>query len=385
MGYSWAAHETRDFGKRPFLLIIFILGGGMIAFSLILSDFISRPIKALKKMTDVISKGELDQVVTMNSHGEIQDLAEAVNAMAENLQKTMASKDMLVKEVTSRRKVEEELKRANADLARSERILKNMLYDIKASNEKLKNTQLQLLQSEKMATAGQLAAGIAHEIKNPLSTIILSIESLDKVICHFDDKSQTRFQMIMESAERANKIINELLLFSRQADHKMERIELRKVIEGAVLLARNIDRSRDIQVVQDFDGDGFAIDGDYILLEQAFLNLFSNAIDAMGSEGTLSIKAFRDRESAEDEGKRPVKVEVADTGCGVAEEDLKNIFVPFFTTKDVGKGTGLGLSTVYMIISERHKGDIKVESTRGQGTKFIITLPQGVEARKGTA
>ncbi|MCK5213758.1 MAG: PAS domain S-box protein [Candidatus Omnitrophica bacterium] len=278
-------------------------------------------------------------------------------------------------DITERKKAEHALKKANKDLTANELALKHILGDLQKTNEALENTQNQLLQSEKMVATGQLAAGVAHEIKNPLAIILMSIESMEDVIKNLDEKSQRRIQMVVEAAERANKIVNELLVFSRRTSFHLKTVNLREIIAGAVILARNIREDQDVNILEEVEEDEILLEGDHVLLEQAFLNLFVNAIDSMDGGGGLGIKIFRDGGSVKERSPKDIIVEVSDTGSGIPGEEIKDIFTPFFTTKEQGKGTGLGLSTVYIIINERHKGDIKVESKVGVGTKFIVTLP----------
>lgn len=278
------------------------------------------------------------------------------------------------RDVTMRRQMGAELVKVNEELRANERALKNILFDLKKSNDDLRSTQSQLVQSEKMSAVGQLSAGIAHEIKNPLSIILLSVDSLESHSEKLDEKERRKLGMIRNSAERANKIVGDLLKFSRYSTLDLKKQNLIPIIEDAISLIQNTAVIKQVEVNKDFSADtAIPIDADQILLQQVFLNLFGNALDAMDDGGVLDIK-IRLRNSSKDANKQEVVVDIRDTGGGIAGPILHRIFEPFFTTKEPGKGTGLGLSIVYMIV-ERHGGRIDVESQEGEGTRFSVVLP----------
>jgi|GEM_PF-3727288 len=227
----------------------------------------------------------------------------------------------------------------------------------------------QLRQSQKMQSVGQLAAGIAHEVKNPLAIIQLAAEGLlvNKKM-PADDGVMNKIRMIKRSAMQANNVILELLKFSRFSDEELEWIDLHRVIENALLLSRNRDKDKTIDFKVQFLSEPVLCLGGEVLLEQVFVNLLNNAVDAIEHEGEIFITT----EISEDRQWGIVRVQ--DSGCGIPEEILSKIFDPFFTTKEDGLGTGLGLSTIFMII-QRYKGDVVVESREGQGACFIIRFP----------
>ncbi|MDP2653054.1 MAG: PAS domain S-box protein [Candidatus Omnitrophota bacterium] len=275
-------------------------------------------------------------------------------------------------DVTRQRRSEDELMKANRDLVRNERALKNLLYDMKTTYDKLKNTQEQLLQSEKMASVGQLASGVAHEIKNPLAIILLSAEAM-AAKPGLNEKEQNHLRMIKNAAERANKVIIELLNFSRYSKVDQVPVDLHQTIARAADLVSNKMRFGDVAIKTELYPGQPVVIGDHILLEQIFFNLFSNAIDAIGEKGTITVKTYEPAPKIAGDPRRVV-VEVSDTGSGMPEEVLARAFEPFFTTKEQGQGTGLGLSTVYMIV-EKHDGKISAASKVGEGTTFTLTLP----------
>ncbi len=253
--------------------------------------------------------------------------------------------------------------------------IKRISFAISSCLEKQKlniKKQNRLIQIEKMAAVGKLASGIAHEIRNPLAIILKGVELLEVNLSGEDGATKEYIEKIKWNVERANNIIVELLNFSRTSELKQQPLNICKLLDEAVDLARNQANLNNVTMSKDLPKKEVRIKGDYNLLRQAFFNLFINAVDAMPKGGKLWIRACREKESRIGKSKVMV-VEVEDTGKGIPHDELSKIFDPFFTTKQPGKGTGLGLSIVHLIF-ERHKATIKAESQQGKGTKFIIRL-----------
>lgn len=233
------------------------------------------------------------------------------------------------------------------------------------SHEELEQAQRQLIQSEKLASLGQLAAGVAHELNNPLGTITLFGSMLKRDLVH-NKKWENDIGLIVQEAERAAKIVKDLLSFSRETKLKPGLVHINATIEEAVSLLTKRSFFRNIKVEQSLDPSVPTTFADPDQLKQVFFNIILNGAQAMEGNGTLSIKSqVMDRE-------KKVQIQIEDTGTGIEEEDLPRLFDPFFTTKE--KGTGLGLALVYGIVS-KHKGTIHVESQLGKGTTFFINLP----------
>ena len=259
------------------------------------------------------------------------------------------------------------------EIKNNEKLLKKIAADLEKRNQELQEAQAQILQTEKMAAVGQLSAGIAHEIKNPLSTILLSVDSIEMRVDDKDDKVASRIRMIREAAQRADKVIKELLNFSRSQNEGTETIDLHEVLNNSVSLAMNGAKLDNIDISTEFKAHPDSIiNANTVLMQQVALNLLNNAIDATGSGGKIVVKTRN--ESSSSSSPEKVVIEFIDSGDGISDEHIGRIFDPFYTTKELGKGTGLGLSTVYTII-EKFGGSISVESTLGEGTKFTITLP----------
>jgi two-component system NtrC family sensor kinase len=232
----------------------------------------------------------------------------------------------------------------------------------------LEEHQEEILQSRKIAAIGTLTAGIAHELNNPINNIALTAEALKEDFGQMDEgEAQGLMQDILVQAERASEIVKGLLDFSRSERPELEPVSIVTVIDDTLKLVRNQLMLSGIQVDKEISPEVPPISGDRKSLQQVFLNLFINAIQAMSDGGQLIIRVWSDRDQW-------LHVDVKDTGQGIDPEHLPHIFDPFFTTKEVGRGTGLGLSVTYGII-EKHGGHIEVHSKKGEGALFSIVLP----------
>lgn len=227
--------------------------------------------------------------------------------------------------------------------------------------------------TEKLAAVGRLAAGVVHEINNPLATIAACAEALETRVAEGAfgasaevDDLREYLSLIRSEAFRCKTITNGLLDFSRNRAGQHAPVELGEVLEATARLLRHQKRSRNVEIKVDAHADVAPVSGDAGQLQQAVIILAENAIDAMPHGGTLLLRA-----QTEGAG---VRVEVSDTGVGIAQENLARIFDPFFTTKEVGQGTGLGLAVCYGIVTE-HGGRVSVDSVVGRGTTFTLTLP----------
>jgi signal transduction histidine kinase len=240
------------------------------------------------------------------------------------------------------------------------RALNHMVMELKRREE-------QLIDTRKMAAIGNLTAGIAHELNNPLNNISLTVESLIDEFDEWDrDEKLRMLNVIFGQVDRASTTVANLLDFTRRDEESFENISIKEVLETTLKLVANEINLNDIKLDFSLQDNLPAVKGNAHNLQQVFLNLFLNAIQAMPDGGSLSIEGHAVNSS--------IKVQVADTGIGIPEGNLDKVFEPFFTTKDVGVGTGLGLSVSYGIV-KRHRGTITVESAAGKGTTFSVTLP----------
>jgi two-component system NtrC family sensor kinase len=233
-----------------------------------------------------------------------------------------------------------------------------------------------LLQANKMIALSKMAAGIAHEVNNPLASISEKAGWLQDLLAEEDLAASPNFVEFKESVEkiehhveRARKIIHNLLGFARRMEPAKEKININNLLDETTGLLENEARYVNITIDKQYADDVPVITSDLSQIQQVVLNLLNNAIDAIGSDGTVTVGSrYLDKTDQ-------VELWVADTGKGIPEAELGKIFEPFFTTKAVGKGTGLGLSISYSII-EKLGGAMRVQSKVGEGTVFTITLPK---------
>jgi two-component system NtrC family sensor kinase len=243
----------------------------------------------------------------------------------------------------------------------------NMLCEELVENiQHLKTAQENLLQSQKMAAVGQLIAGMAHEINNPLGVILGFAQGLERRVPE-GDVLHLPVTSIVREAWRCKNLVQELLVFSRTGKKTNEKIELNSLVRSSVVLLETRAKLQGVRLVQSLCNDLPLLNANKTQLQQVLVNLGTNALDAMADGGTLTLRTQRNIDGT-------VILEVADTGTGVPEDLRSRIFEPFFTTKEIGKGTGLGLSLVWEIV-QQHGGVIDVESEAGTGTTVRIQLP----------
>ncbi|MBI2217287.1 MAG: HAMP domain-containing protein [Candidatus Rokubacteria bacterium] len=303
-----------------------------------------RPVSQLLAATERVADGDLEQRMTVRSADEIGALAASFNHMTESL------------------------RRARSEIRE---LMDGLERQVEERTAALRSAQNQLVQSEKLASLGKLAASIAHEINNPLSGILTSSKLLLRTVDEGrlpDDAAPlfARHLGLMErETHRCTAIVRNLLDFARQREPTFGQVDVNVCIDEALSLLRNqiaIQRIALDKRLQELP----VVTADFGQLRQAFVNVIMNACEAMGEGGTLTITS-----RGVDQG-AAVAVEVADTGTGIAPEDLSKILDPFFTTKE--KGTGLGLSVVYGIVV-RHGGRLDFRSEPGRGTAVLIRLP----------
>lgn len=255
------------------------------------------------------------------------------------------------------------------------------LYWKKKIDEKtrlVKETEAQVIHMEKMASLGTLAAGIAHEINNPLSFLVSNLEcfkdyfnSVDRLVTSEENSAFTLEDlksMIRESLEgalRIKRIVSDLRLFSRKGEPQKVLIDINKILESVLAIVWNEIKYK-VSVDKSYEAKS-QIFAEATQLSQVFLNILINASQAIHEKGTISLSTYEDEKN--------VYAKIKDSGCGISQDALTKIFDPFFSTK---KSTGLGLSVSYNII-KKHGGDIKVESTTGKGTVFTVWLPKKKE------
>jgi len=240
--------------------------------------------------------------------------------------------------------------------------MNHMMYE-------LEKRQDLLLESQKLRAIGNLTAGVAHELNNPLNNIILTSEVLKQGYRDLtDEELEDIANDLVTQGERAQRVVKNLLDFARESETKTEYFQIEQLVDETLQLARNQIKISRIELIEEIEENLPPIYGDRELLKQVLLNLFINAIDAMPKGGVLSVKVSEEKRTGF------LSIQVSDTGHGIPSHILGSIFSPFFTTKATGKGTGLGLAVSRGII-EKHGGDIEVESKVNEGAKFTVHLP----------
>lgn len=246
--------------------------------------------------------------------------------------------------------------------------LEEAFVELQQSHRDLESAQQRLVQSERLASMGQLSAGVAHELNNPLGTVLLYSHMLLRQIKN-EDPRRADIEMIAAEATRCKKIVRGLLDFARRSRVSKAPTDLARLIEEVRTVMAGRANQDNVQLTVDIDPNLpiARVDGDQV--KQMLINLVSNAMDAIsGQGGRVQIRAALRRED------NHVVIQVVDNGCGIPREHLGRLFTPFFTTKEIGKGTGLGLAIAYGIV-KMHSGDIHAESEEGKGTTFTVAIP----------
>jgi len=307
--------------------------------SLLLTRFVNRPIDKLLAATKTAAHGNLDQTVGVRSHDELGELADSFNNMISELKR---SRDAI------------------------EEWTQTLEHRVQERTQELQQVQDQLVRAGKMAALGELAAGVAHEINNPL-TGVLTFSSLMLKKADETHPWKKDLENIVQQTTRCRNIVRGLLDFARQRKPDKKEWDIHVLLENTLNLVEKQAPFQNIKVVKEFMRDMPMLYVDADQIQQVFMNILINAADAMaGNGGTLTIKTTL--------GDGVVQVSFTDTGCGMAKEHLSKLFTPFFTTKETGKGTGLGLAISYGII-QSHSGEIEAESEVGKGSTFRIKLP----------
>lgn len=318
---------------------------------------VNRPVRRLIQGTREIRRGNLDHRIAVSGNDEISSLATSFNQMTDDLQ------------------------RARDELTEWNRTLEERVHQ---KTEELRRAQAHLIQMEKMASLGTLAATVAHELNNPLEGVLTYAKLMKRRVergnltpSQYAETVQ-ELGIIAEETARCGNIVKNLLLFSRLKVGTSAEVDLRAVVQQSTRLIDHHLKMHNIELELQLGETPLNIVCDSSQIEQALLAIEINAVEAMPEGGKLTIALEEDRRS------NSLRIIVRDTGYGISEEDMPHIFEPFYTTKHDGKGTGLGLSVVYGIV-EGHGGKIAVSSQTNEGTSFTITLPRRQPAKGETS
>ncbi|UCF66621.1 MAG: HAMP domain-containing protein, partial [Acidobacteriota bacterium] len=324
---------------------------------------ITKPMEELSAASREIAGGRLDLQVGVTSRDEIGELAASFNLMVQRLRQSREEIEQWNR--TLERRVEERTE----SLQQARRELEAVNEQLVLAMNRIRDTQSQMIQAEKLAAVGQMASTLAHEINNPLAGIRAALEV---VVPEIRDSSYTDvLQQILKEVDRLGRTTSRLLGFARPSAPQKSPSSLEQLIESTRLLVAEQAKRRGVEIVLDLEPPDRLILIDRQLTTQALLNVLLNGLQAIEGHGTLTV---RTRWLAEQDA---VSITIADTGCGMTPEVLEQIFTPFFTTKS--QGTGLGLYVVKDIV-ERQSGRVMVSSKPGEGTEVTIFLPARQQA-----
>lgn len=309
---------------------------------IILWKIVIRPLITMAEGMKTVSRGNLDHRVDITTRDELGMLANTFNSMTRELK-------------TSRERLEN--------------WAKELEEEVEKKTEEIRRGQEQYIHTEKLASLGRMAAGVAHELNSPLTGIVTFAHLLMDRVPPENKMDREDLEVIIEQAERCSKIIKGLLGFSRAMPAEKNEININETLNHAIAMIQNQAKFHNVSFEMEPDKTIPALNGEASQVEQVFLNLFINAADAMNNKGNIMIKTG----ATEVDGKPYAEIVVSDTGPGIPEEHLSRLFEPFFTTKPVGKGTGLGLAVSHGII-RKHGGHIVVKSGP-EGATFYVRLP----------
>ncbi len=322
-------------------VVIFVLAVSTFL-GIIIYKIVSKPVQVLVQGMDKVARGDLNHSVPIKSIDEMGVLAKTFNSMINDLK---------------------------AARAQREKWTQMLEKEIEKKTEEIQKTHNNLIQTEKLASLGRMAAGVAHEINNPLTGVVTFAHLLKKRF-PADSSEADDLNVIIEQSERCSKIIKNLLTFARATPSEKGKVSINDLLNRTVFMVKNQEKFHHIKFNINLEDSHLVIYGDASQFQQIFLNMFINAADAMNGRGNITVATRK----VQEDDKYFVEVEFTDEGCGISEKDMPKLFEPFFTTKPVGKGTGLGLSVSHGIVKHLG-GHIKVKSTYGKGTSFFVRLP----------
>lgn len=350
------------------------------AYDLCMFDFRLGEVDGIDLLRIVRSKQITTPIIFLTGQGDQEIAVEAMKAGAtdyltkeklsvESLRHSIRYALQLHSEGQRRRQAETALKKSHEEITQAH-------WKLQESMVKLQTAQDQILRSEKLAGIGRLAAGVCHEILNPLNIISGHTQAL--LMERTDDSSLAEdLTSVMEEIHRIEKIISGLLKFSRKGGVELKKVNINLELDSVLAIMEKDMALDGISIVRDFDASISQALIDPDRMRQVFLNILSNAKYAMKSGGVLTVSTQihpQNEQATASENEKTLRIKFIDSGTGICKEDLGKIFDPFFTTKPEDKGTGLGLSVCHTIV-EKHGGTLEVESKLGKGSTFTIDLP----------
>ncbi len=339
--------------RHAFTLAMATILIAMLLMAALVYRAVYRPTTRLRRGTEALARGELDARIDLDRSDELGELAKSFNHMADSL------------------------KKADAELKAWSQTLEER---VRLKSEELERIHSQMMQVEKAASLGRMAATVAHELNNPLSGILTSAKLAHKRVNRLISDGPEKegildsLELIRSESNRCGTIVRDLLTYSRQSSHELKREHLHQLVSRAFKLVNHHIELGGIETASELSltDDEIICDADQIV--QALIALMINAVEAMPDGGCLTVRTWET-----ESGPSPrISLSVSDTGVGIPDDARERIFDPFFSTKDETKGVGLGLAVVYGIV-QRHEGSITFSSEVGKGTTFVIELPRGSE------
>jgi Signal transduction histidine kinase regulating C4-dicarboxylate transport system len=332
----------------------------IIPLNILFRFIVHRPVKQIQEAMALAEAGDLQAEATLSSGDELGMIAGSYNRMLRQIREATSERISLIERVNNfNNELKSKVASATTELTQRNRELRDL-------NAKLLRMQLELVQLERLAVAGQLTATFAHEVGTPLNLISGHVQLL---IESFSDNEMIlrKLTLVQSQIRRLSEIVRRLLDATRKPKLELASVNLNELIQNVGALIRPTLQSRQIQFSSRLDPDLPQVQADQKQLEQVLINLINNSLDAMPSGGQLSIETEAGPQST-------AMIRISDTGTGIQQEHLERLFQPMFTTKEIGQGTGLGLSICRAIIKE-HGGEIEVKSAVSVGTTFSILLP----------
>jgi signal transduction histidine kinase len=339
----------------------------LITLTVLFGKLVGDPIQKLVEAMSRAEKGDLEAEADIQSEDELGKLGRNFNRMLKTIRETHEQNVQLLRQVNQfNEELTKKIEAATSELAKRNE-------ELRLLNEALFESQRQLSQSEKLAAVGQVTAAMAHQIGTPLNSISGYIQLILQD-GNIQPKDRDRLKIIESQLDRLADSVKNLLSFTRQPKPQLRSLDVNEVLEELIHLSEPWFLARKVRLSTHLSPDLPSILGDSTHLQTLFLNLITNALDAMPQGGVLTVKTRQVSPPFSSEDGRWLEISITDTGIGITEESKKRIFDPFFTTKKMGEGTGLGLAICEKIVKE-HSGKIDLESEVGKGSTFSILIP----------
>jgi len=324
-------------------------------------------VKQLLTAVESVSQGTMTPVIPVQEQDELGELADTFNHMVRKIREATQDNAQLTESLRSMNdSLQLKVTEATAEVLQKNRALAH-------TNELLSAAQRDAARAQRLSAIGQVAATVAHKIGTPLTALSGHIQLMaeDPTL---STESRQRLETVEAQIERTSKIIQDMLLYARRPEPLRSPVDLNACVAECIALFRPEFERRKIALVIEWSQQVEKIEADVQQLQEVFNNLIENALDAMPAGGTLVTRISPHAELEQPDDRTWVKVEFADTGCGMEAEQMAQIFQPFFTTKKARRGTGLGLAIALETV-RAHGGQIKVDSSPGKGSRFTIMLP----------